>query len=154
MKISTKSRYALHLMLELAMQEPGVNLSVKSVADVHGISEKYLEQIIPVLVRGGFIKSVRGARGGYHLVNDPEDYTVGMILRLVEGGIAPVSCLDGDVNQCARCKECVTLDLWAQVDQAISNVVDHVTLADLVDKQRRIDAKFKERAGCSCQSRG
>lgn len=153
MKISTKSRYALHLMLELAMQDPGVNLSVKSVAEVHGISEKYLEQIIPVLVRGGFVRSVRGAKGGYHLVKDPEEYTVGMILRLVEGGIAPVSCLDDAVNQCARCKECVTLDLWEQVDQAISNVVDHVTLADLVDKQRRIDARCSERTVCSCHSR-
>ncbi|MBR3704553.1 MAG: Rrf2 family transcriptional regulator [Oscillospiraceae bacterium] len=150
MKISAKSRYALHLMLELAMLEPGVNLSVKSVADARGISEKYLEQIIPVLVRGGFVKSVRGARGGYHLVNDPEDYTVGQILRLVEGGIAPVSCLDDEINQCARCKDCVTLDLWEQVDRAISNVVDHVTLADLVDKQRRIDARCSERTGCSC----
>ena len=153
MKISAKSRYALHLMLELAMQEKGVNLSIKSVAEVHGISEKYLEQIIPVLVRGGFVKSARGAKGGYHLVKDPEDYTVGMILRLVEGGIAPVSCLDDAVNPCARCKDCVTLDLWEQVDQAISNVVDHVTLADLVDKQRRIDARRSERTGCSCHSR-
>ena len=67
-----------------------------------------------------------------------------MILRTVEGSIAPVSCLDDAVNQCARCKECVTLSLWAQVDQAISNVVDHVTLADLVDKQRRIDARHSE----------
>ena len=136
------------------MQEPGVNLSVKAVADVHGISEKYLEQIIPTLVRGGFVKSVRGAKGGYHLVSDPENYTVGQILRLVEGGIAPVSCLDDEVNPCSRCKDCVTLDLWEQVDQAISNVVDHVTLADLVDKQRRIDARCSEHTGCICQNRG
>ncbi len=141
MKISAKSRYALHLMLALAMQGEGVNLSVKSVAEQQGISEKYLEQIIPVLVRSGLVRSVRGARGGYHLVKSPEDYTVGLILRTVEGSISPVSCLDDEVNQCARCKECVTLDLWEQVDQAISNVVDHVTLADLVDKQRRIDAR-------------
>ena len=144
MKISAKSRYALHLMLALAMQEEGVNLSVKSVAEQQGISEKYLEQIIPVLVRSGLVCSVRGAKGGYHLTRDPEDYTVGLILRTVEGSIAPVSCLDDAVNQCARCKECVTLSLWAQVDQAISNVVDHVTLADLVDKQRRIDARHSE----------
>ena len=141
MKISAKSRYALHLMLALAMQGEGENLSVKSVADSQGISEKYLEQIIPLLVRGGFVRSVRGARGGYHLMKDPEDTTVGDILRTVEGSIAPVSCLDDAVNQCARCKECVTLDLWEQVDQAISNVVDHVTLADLVDKQKRIDSR-------------
>ena len=141
MKISTKSQYALKLMLALALQEEGVNLSVKTVAASQGISEKYLEQIIPILVRDGLVRSVRGAKGGYHLTRDPEDYTVGAILRTVEGSIAPVSCLDDAVNQCARCKECVTLDLWEQVDQAISNVVDHVTLADLVDKQRRIDAR-------------
>ena len=118
------------------MQEEGVNLSVKTVAESRGISEKYLEQIIPVLVR-----SVRGAKGGYRLVKSPEDYTVGLILRTVEGSLSPVSCMDDAVNQCARCKACVTLDLWEQVDQAISNVVDHVTLADLMDKQRRIDAR-------------
>lgn len=150
MKISTKSRYALHLMLALAMQEEGVNLSVKSVAESQGISEKYLEQIIPILVRGELIRSVRGAKGGYHLMRDPEEYTVGQILRTVEGSIAPVSCLDDAVNQCARCKACVTLDLWEQVDQAISNVVDHVTLADLVDKQRRIDARCATHARGNC----
>lgn len=148
MKISTRSRYALHLMLALAMQEDGTNISVKSVAESQGISEKYLEQVIPTLIRGGMVRSTRGARGGYHLMGSPEDYTVGDILRLVEGSIAPVSCLDDEVNQCARCKECVTLELWEQVDRAISNVVDHVTLADLVDKQRRIDAR------CTCHSRG
>jgi Rrf2 family protein len=84
LKISAKSRYALHLMLELAMQEPGVNLSVKSVAEVHGISEKYLEQIIPVLVRGGFVRSVRGARGGYHLVREPEDVLQSFALKYAE----------------------------------------------------------------------
>lgn len=152
MKLSAKSRYALHLMLELAMQEEGVNLSVKTVAESRGISEKYLEQIIPVLVRSGMVRSVRGAKGGYRLVKNPEEYTVGAILRTVEGSLAPVSCMDDEVNQCARCKACVTLELWEQVDQAISNVVDHVTLADLVDKQRRIDARHigqsKERGSC------
>ena len=146
-KISAKSRYALHLMLELAMQEEGSNLSVKSVAESRGISEKYLEQIIPILVRTGLIRSVRGAKGGYHLVKSPEDCTVGQILRTVEGSLSPVSCMDDEVNQCARCKECVTLELWEQVDQAISNVVDHVTLADLVDKQRRLDARCAASAG-------
>lgn len=150
MKISAKSRYALHLMLALAMREDGENLSVKAVAGSRGISEKYLEQIIPVLVRSGLVRSVRGAKGGYHLVKDPEDVTVGMILRTVEGSIAPVSCLDDEVNQCARCNACVTLDLWAQVDQAISNVVDHVTLADLVDKQRRLDARHAAAGRSNC----
>lgn len=141
MKISAKSRYALYLMLALAMQEEGVNLSVKSVAEQRGISEKYLEQIIPLLVRGDLVRSVRGAKGGYHLTRTPDDYTVGMILRAVEGGIAPVSCLNDEVNRCEKCRECVTLDLWEQVDRAISNVVDHVTLADLVDKHRRMERR-------------
>lgn len=148
MKISAKSRYALHLMLALAMQEEGANLSVKAVAESRGISEKYLEQIIPVLVRSGLVRSVRGARGGYRLVRDPEEVSVGLILRTVEGSLSPVSCMDDEVNQCARCKSCVTLDLWEQVDAAISSVVDHVTLADLVDKQRRLDAR------CAATGRG
>ena len=140
MKVSTRGRYAIQLMLELALQE-GRNLSVKSVAESQGISEKYLEQVIPLLTRGDMIRSVRGARGGYHLARSAEEITVGMILRLVEGSIAPVACLEGQANGCAHCRECVTLDLWEQVDRAISNVVDHVTLADLVDKQRRLEAR-------------
>lgn len=141
MKISAKSRYALHLCLALAMQEPGSSLSVKTAAEREGVSEKYLEQILPVLVRSGLVVSRRGARGGYRLAMDPEDCTVGLILRTVEGSIAPVSCLDGPVNRCERCDSCATLDLWEQVDQAIGNVVDHVTLADLADRQRRLDAR-------------
>lgn len=140
MKVSMKSRYALRLMLALALHERE-NLSVKTVATMQGISEKYLEQVIPLLVRSGYVESVRGAKGGYHLTKNPDDYTIGMILRAVEGSIAPVSCLDDEVNQCARCKECVTLELWEQVDRAIANVVDHVTLADLVDKQRRMERR-------------
>ena len=141
MKISAKSRYALHLMLALAMQNEGENLSVKTVAEEQGISEKYLEQIIPLLTRSGLIISVRGAKGGYHLAKSPEEYTVGLILRTVEGSIAPVSCLDDEENHCVHCGTCVTRALWEQVDQAISNVVDHVTLADLVDRQRRINMR-------------
>ena len=141
MRISTKGRYAVRVMLDLAVNNTGEYIKVKDIAARQEISEKYLEQIIPILVRDGMVRSVRGAKGGYHLVKSAEDYTVGTILRAVEGSIAPVSCLDDEVNQCARCKACVTLDLWEQVDQAISNVVDHVTLADLVDKQRRMDAR-------------
>ena len=151
MKVSAKSRYALHLMLSLALHEEQ-NLSVKTVAAMEGISEKYLEQVIPVLVRCGYVKSVRGARGGYHLTRSPDEYTVGMILRAVEGSIAPVSCLDDEVNQCTKCKECVTLDLWEQVDRAIANVVDHVTLADLVDKQHRIESRCRREKGESPRS--
>ena len=148
MRVSTRGRYAIQLMLELALQEDR-NLSVKAVAESQGISEKYLEQVIPLLVRSGFVRSIRGAKGGYHLTKSPEEYTVGMILRLVEGSIAPVACLEGQTNCCAHCRECVTLDLWEQVDRAISNVVDHVTLADLVDKQRRLDARRRAQEAAS-----
>ena len=135
-------------MLALAMQEEGENLSVKTVAEEQGISEKYLEQIIPLLTRSGLIVSVRGAKGGYHLAKSSEDYTVGLILRTVEGSIAPVSCLDDEHDpHCVHCDTCVTRALWEQVDQAISNVVDHVTLADLVDRQRRLNARH----GCGCK---
>ena len=137
MKISAKSRYALHLMLALAMQEQGVNLSVKTVAESQGISEKYLEQIIPLLIRGGLVRSVRGAKGGYHLTRDPEDCTVGAILRTVEGSIAPVPCLDDEVNQCQRASYCAALTVWTQLRDAIDQVVDSVTLADLIEEQKK-----------------
>jgi len=141
-------------MLALALHGDQ-NLSVKTVAAMEGISEKYLEQVIPILVRSGYVKSVRGAKGGYHLTGSPDDYTVGMILRAVEGGIAPVSCLNDEVNRCEKCRECVTLDLWEQVDRAVANVVDHVTLADLVDKQRRMERRRAERgAGGGTQDVG
>ena len=141
MKISTKGRYALRLMLDLALADSSEPIPLRDVAKRQDISDKYLEQIVTQLSRADLVRSVRGAGGGYLLTRTPEEYTVGEILRVLEGSLAPVSCMDDEINQCARCKACVTLDLWEQVDQAISNVVDHVTLADLVDKQRRMDAR-------------
>ena len=143
MKISTKGRYALRMMLDFALH-PGECTKIKDVAARQQISEKYLEQIVTILNRAGYVRSVRGAQGGYYLSKDPSEYTIGMILRTVEGSIAPVSCLDDAVNQCEHCKECVTLELWEQVDRAIANVVDHVTLADLVDKQRRMERRCRD----------
>ena len=102
MKISTKGRYALRLMLDLAMNDTGSPVSLKDVAKRQGISDKYLEQIISVLNRAGYVKSVRGAQGGYMLRKEPEDYTVGMILRLTEGSLAPVSCIEEDEVNCER----------------------------------------------------
>ena len=150
MKISTKGRYALRLMLDLALADSSEPIPLRDVAKRQDISDKYLEQIVTQLSRADLVRSVRGAKGGYRLVKNPEEYTVGLILRTVEGSLAPVSCMDDKVNQCARCKACVTLDLWEQVDQAISNVVDHVTLADLVDKQRRLDARCRASGRGNC----
>lgn len=135
MKISTKGRYALRLMLDLALAEPGSPVPLRDVAQRQNISDKYLEQIVTPLSRAGLVRSVRGAGGGYLLTRAPAGYTVGEILRPLEGSLAPVSCVDGS-ECCERAEQCVTLEVWRQIQQAVSGVVDHITLADLVEKQR------------------
>ncbi len=132
MKISTKGRYALRLMLELAMSEPEVYTPVKAISVSQDISVKYLEQIITVLNRAGFVKSTRGSHGGYKLARPARDYTVGMILRLIEGSLVPVACMEDDPNRCPRHDSCATLEVWKQIDDAVSKVVDNMTLEDLV----------------------
>ena len=133
MKISTKGRYALRLMLDLALYEGQEPVRLRDVAERQEISLKYLEQIISVLQKARYVKSIRGPQGGYHLMKKPEDYTVGMILRLIEGSLAPVACLEDEVNQCTRRGTCVTLRLWKELDAAVRGVIDKYTLADLVD---------------------
>ncbi len=142
MKISTKGRYALRLMLDLAIHDTGEPTRIRDIAARQEISEKYLEQIISTLNKAGFVRSIRGPQGGYHLVKKPEQYTVGMILRLTEGSLAPVACLEDEVNLCERQEGCVTLRLWKMLDQAISQVVDKVTLADLVEWQEQKSADY------------
>ncbi len=136
MKISTRGRYALRLMLELALANPEEYVTIKSIAGRQEISEKYLEQIITVLSRAGFVKSTRGAQGGYRLARPAKDYTVGEILRQIEGSLVPVACMEDEPNQCPRSASCVTLDIWKQVNDAVSSVVDGITLADIAEKQR------------------
>lgn len=136
MKISTKGRYALRLMLDLAMNDSSEYISIKSISFRQEISNKYLEQIITVLCRAGFVKSTRGVQGGYKLAKPAEEYTVGMILRLIEGSLVPVACMEDSPNQCPRSSKCVTLDVWKQIDDAVNSVVDHITLADLVKKNQ------------------
>lgn len=139
MKISTKGRYALRLMLELALHYPGDCISVKEIAERQEISSKYLEQIITQLNRAGFVQSMRGSQGGYRLVKDPAAYTAGMVLRVMEGNLAPVSCLEGEENLCPRKESCVTVEVWEQLHQAILDVVDNITLADLVRRAHEKD---------------
>lgn len=143
MKISTKGRYALRLMLDLATHNTGNPISLKDVAARQGISDKYLEQIIAVLNRAGYVRSVRGAQGGYLLRKAPEEYTVGMILRLTEGSLAPVSCIEEDdgVN-CDKQESCVTLILWKRINDAVSEVVDNTTLQDLADWQKEKNGDY------------
>lgn len=136
MKISTKGRYALRLMLDLASDVSNKPVSIKEIANRQEISDKYLEQIISVLNSAGFVRSVRGPQGGYMLKNRPENYTVGMILRLTEGSLAPVSCVEDDAPECDRMDSCVTMRVWKQLNNAINGVVDNITLADLVEWQK------------------
>ena len=133
MKISTKGRYALRIMLDLALNSNENTVKVKDIAKRQEISDKYLEQIIAILNRAGYVKSVRGSQGGYLLCKKPSEYTVGMILRLTEGNLSPVACLEDDVNMCNRQNDCATLVLWHKLDDAIKSVVDNYTLEDLIN---------------------
>lgn len=135
MKISTKGRYALRLMIDLAENNTGNPISLKDVAARQGISDKYLEQIIAVLNKAGYVRSIRGAQGGYLLRREPQEYTVGMILRLTEGSLAPVACVEDDAQTCDRANSCVTAMVWRKINDAVNDVVDHITLQDLVDWQ-------------------
>lgn len=134
MKISTKGRYAVRLMVDLAQNDNGENISLKDIAKRQNLSLKYLEQIITVLTRAGFVISTRGSNGGYRLMHKPEYYTVGMILRLTEGSLAPVSCLEGEMNTCERRENCSTLFVWEELYKAICVVVDNITIADIINK--------------------
>lgn len=136
MKISTKGRYALRLMLDLAQYGQETEyVSIKKVSQRQDISEKYLEQIVAQLSRSGFVNSARGAQGGYCLSKMPSEYTVGMILRQIEGNLSTVSCLEDNPNRCRRCNNCVTLDVWQQINDAVNAVIDNITLQDLLNKQ-------------------
>lgn len=137
MKVSTKGRYALRLMLDLAMNgEEGNVIRIKDVAERQQISDKYLEQIISVLNKAGYVRSVRGPQGGYALKKKPEEYTVGMILRLTEGSLAPVPCVEDEELFCEREKQCATVEVWKRLNDAVNNVLDNMTLADLVEIQK------------------
>ena len=137
MKISTRGRYAVRVMLDLAWNSNGECIKVKEIAARQGISEKYLEQIIAILNKAGYVKSVRGAQGGYQLTKTPEEYTVGMILRLTEGSLAPVACLEKDAEICERCDTCETLEVWKELHDTVNRLVDGITIADLVEKRQK-----------------
>jgi len=132
MKITARGRYAVRIMIDLAINDTGAAAKANQIAKRQDISEKYLEQIISVLKKAGFVRSTRGAQGGYRLAKDASSYTVGMILRLTEGNLCPV---ENDVGECGGCDTCETLDVWKQLNAAISNVIDGVTIADLAAKQ-------------------
>ena len=138
MKISTKGRYAVRLMLDLAMSETESPVRLKEIAGRQGISDKYLEQIISILNKAGYVKSVRGPMGGYCLVRKPEEYTVGEILRLTEGSLSPVECA-GANGICKRQEKCASQILWKRLNDAVYQVVDGVTLEEIMSWQKELN---------------
>ena len=132
MMITTRGRYALRVMIDLAENSDGSYLAMKEVAKRQGISLKYLERILPLLVDGGLVEGLRGKGGGYRLTREPEDYSVGEILRLTEGDLAPVPCLEKGARPCERAAGCKTLPLWKDLNDLVNGFLDSKTLADLM----------------------
>lgn len=132
MIISTRGRYALRVMIDLAENSRGTYLPMKAVAERQGISLKYLERILPALSKNGLIEGVQGKGGGYRLCRPPEAYTVGEILRLTEGNLAPVSCLEPGAKPCPRREQCRTIGMWSRLHDLIGEFFDSITLADLM----------------------
>ncbi len=132
MKISTKGRYALRLMIDLAENDKDKFVSLKDIAERQEISVKYLEQIVTVLCKIGFLKSLRGSQGGYKLAKAPEEFKIGDILRITEGDLAPVACLEDEKNECPRYSKCKTIDFWQGLYYTVNKYVNSVTLADLI----------------------
>ncbi|WP_293007652.1 MULTISPECIES: RrF2 family transcriptional regulator [unclassified Oscillibacter] len=131
MLISTKGRYALRVMIDLAEHRTEGYVPLKEVAERQDISEKYLESIIKLLVKGKLLTGLRGKGGGYRLTKSPEEYSVGVVLRLTEESLAPVACLEGESVSCPRMAECRTLPMWRGLDKVIRDYLDNITVADL-----------------------
>jgi Rrf2 family protein len=140
MKISTKGRYALRFLVDLAEHSEDGYIALKDVAERQHISKKYLEQIIAILNQTDFLLSNRGSQGGYKLARAPKDYTVGEILRRTEGSLAPVACLETEINTCERQDECTTLYVWKGLYEVVNNYLDNLTLQDIVDNSRANNA--------------
>jgi len=136
MKISTKGRYALRMLVYLADHRNNGYISLKEISGKEQLSRKYMEQIIPVLTKAGILKANRGPQGGYMLTGSPENYTVGQILRLTEGSLSPVECASQNPVECERSTDCPTLIIWQGLYKVINEYLDGITLQDILDKQR------------------
>ena len=134
MKISTKGRYALRLLIDLAMHTADGYVALKDIAERQGISKKYLEQIVPLLNKADLLRTNRGYQGGYSLAKEPSKYTVGEILRVTEGNLCPVACLQYEPNDCPRKSECVTLPVWEGLYKVITDYLDGITLQDIIER--------------------
>lgn len=135
MLISTRGRYAIRVMIDLAENDTGNYIPMKDVAARQDLSLKYLEKILPVLTQNGLVEGLHGKGGGYRLVKEPKDYRIGDILRLTEGDLAPVACLECGAKPCEKSAECRTLPMWTEFKQIIDEYFDGKTLEDLVKKE-------------------
>ncbi|NLK98798.1 MAG: Rrf2 family transcriptional regulator [Epulopiscium sp.] len=140
MKLSTKGRYGLKAMVDLAIHSQDKHIALRHIAERQDISEHYLEQLIAVLRKAGLVKSIRGAQGGYSLAVPPEEITVGDVLRALEGSLAPVDCVSENVaNECAEWDCCVTRTVWKKIGDKINEVVDSITLQDLIKDYEKLN---------------
>lgn len=132
MLISTRGRYALRVLLDLAEHRNDGYIAMKKVAERQDLSLKYIEKIMPVLSKNNYVEGIHGKGGGYRLVKEPEEYRVGDILRLAEGDLAPVTCLSCNAEKCERAETCPTLPMWTEFHNMVNNYFDGITLADLM----------------------
>ena len=139
MMVSTKGRYALRVMLDLVENQTDGYIPLRDIAKRQEISEKYLETILPTLIKNNFLEGLRGKGGGYRLVREPESYSVGSILKLLENSLAPVSCLDCEQNQCSRAADCKTLPMWEKLHKMVDDYFEGITLADLCRGREQTD---------------
>jgi Rrf2 family protein len=137
MKISTKGRYALRMLVDLAEHKNDGYIALKDIAERQEISKKYLEQIVAILNQSNILRTNRGHQGGYMLAQAPEKYTVGQILRITEGSLAPIACLEDEVNQCPRSGFCQTLRVWQGLGKVIAEYLDAITLQDIIDDYQK-----------------
>ena len=140
MLISTRGRYALRVIVDLAEHQGEGYIRMKDVAERQGVSLGYMEKILPVLVKNGIVDGIQGKGGGYRLCRAPEDYTIGEILRLTEGSLAPVACLECGAPVCDRAGQCRTLTVWSELDRIVNDYLDSVTVADLARSERELYA--------------
>ena len=140
MKISTKGRYALRLLVDLAGHDRHEYVALKEIAENQSISKKYLEQIVPILTHGGILSTNRGYQGGYRLSRDPSKITCGEVLRLTEGSLAPIACLENGIenNDCERKIDCMTLPVWAGLYEVINKYLDGITVQDIIDQSNAL----------------
>lgn len=139
MMISTKGRYAIRVMIDLAEHNTGEYIPLMDIARRQNISEKYLEAIVSVLSKNDFVNSLRGKGGGYQLARQPEEYTIRSILLVTEGTLAPVACLEKKPNRCEYVSECKTIKMWEGLEQLINDYFENITIADLLNENLGAD---------------